>query len=135
MEARSMPPQTAAPLNRAWLRITGRDRWTPASAMMVSREWKAGNSSDSSVGHWHVEYEYVADGERYTGSFADMASNDEEYPRPGQPIEIRYNPRRPGQSYYPARRTQTAFIVVCVIFVVIMAALTLLVSLDRVSLR
>jgi hypothetical protein len=130
-----MPPLTAAPLNRAWLRITGRDRWTPAPATMVSREWKAGNSSDSSVGQWHVEYEYVADGERYTGSFADMASNDEEYPRPGQPIEIRYNPRRPAQSFYPGRRTQTGFIVVCVVFGIIMAALTLLVSLDRVSLR
>jgi hypothetical protein len=134
MEARSMPPLTAAPLNRAWLRITGRDRWTLASATMVSREWAGGNTSDDSVGHWRVEYEYSAGGERYAGSFVDMASNDEEYPRPGQSIEIRYNPRRPAQSFYPAQRTQTAFVVICVVFGIIMAALTVLVAFQRVSL-
>lgn len=129
-----MPPLTAAPLNRAWLRITGRDRWTPASATLVTRTWTRGNTSDDSVGHWHVEYEYAVGGERFAGSFVDMVSNEEDYPRPGQSIEIRYNPRRPAQSYYPAQRTQTAFVVVCVVFGVIMAALTLLVSFDRVSL-
>jgi hypothetical protein len=134
MEARLMPPLTAAPLNRAWLRITGRNRWTPVSAKLVTRSWTTGNTSDDSVGHWHVEYEYAVGSERFAGSFVDMASNDEDYPRPGQSIEIRYNPRRPAQSYYPAQRTQTAFVVLCVVFVIIMAALTLLVSFDRVSL-
>jgi hypothetical protein len=130
-----MPPLTAAPLNRAWLRMTGRSRWTPASATLVSREWTGGgNPSDDSAGHWRVEYEYSIGGERFAGSFTDFASSDDEYPRPGQPIEIRYNPRRPAQSYYPAQRTQTAFVVVCVVFGIIMAALTLLVSFDRVSL-
>jgi Protein of unknown function (DUF3592) len=133
MKADPMPPLTAAPLNRAWLRITGRDRWTSASATMVSREWTSKNMSDDSIGHWHVEYEYAVGSECYAGRFADMASNDEDYPRPGQSIEIRYNPRRPGQSYYPAQRTQTAFLVVCVVFGIIMAALTLLVSFNRVS--
>lgn len=129
-----MPPLTAAPLNRAWLRITGRDRWSPVSATLITRSWSSGNTSDDSVGHWHVEYEYAVGGERYSGSFVDLASNDEDYPRPGASIEIRYNPRRPAQSYYPAQRTQTAFLVVCVIFGILMAALTILVSFNRVSL-
>jgi Protein of unknown function (DUF3592) len=129
-----MPPLTAAPLNRAWLRITGRDRWTPVSATLVGRTWSGGNTSDDSVGHWHVDYEYTAGGQRYAGSFVDMVSNDEDYPRPGASIEIRYNPRKPGQSYYPAQRTQTAFRVLCIVFGLIMAALTLLVSFDRGSL-
>jgi hypothetical protein len=129
-----MPPLTAAPLNRAWLRITGRARWTPASATMITRAWTSGDSSDDSVGNWHVEYEYSVDGERCAGIFIDMASNDDDYPRPGQSIEIRYNPRRPRQSYYPAQRTQTAFLVLCAVFGIIMAALVLLVSFDRVSL-
>lgn len=129
-----MPPLTAAPLNRAWLRITGRDRWTPAPATLVSRAWSSRDSSDDSIGQWHVEYEYAVGGERYDGSFVDIASNDEDYPRPGASIEIRYNPRRPAQSYYPAQRTQTAFVVICAVFAVIMAALTILVAFDRVRL-
>jgi hypothetical protein len=129
-----MPPLTAAPLNRFWLRITGRARWTPASATLVTREWSGSNPQDDSVGHWRVEYEYSVGGHRYAGSFVDFASNDEEYPRPGQSIEIRYNPRRPERSYYPGQRTQMAFVVVCVVFAIIMAALTLMVSFDRVSL-
>jgi len=129
-----MPPLTAAPLSRAWLRITGRSRWTPAAATLVTRTWSEGNTSDDSVGHWHVEYEYAVGGQRFSGVFVDMASTEEDYPRPGASIEIRYNPKRPAQSYYPARRTQTAFIVVCVVFLILMTALVLYVSFDRVSL-
>lgn len=127
-----MPPLTAAPLNRAWLRLTGRHRWTPVSATMVSRTWSEGNTSDNSVGQWHVEYEYAVGGERFAGSFVDMAALDEDYPRPGHSIEIRYNPRRPAQSYYPAQRTQTAFLVVFIVFGVIMTALVLYLSYDGV---
>jgi hypothetical protein len=130
-----MPPLTAAPLNRAWLRITGRDRWLPASAMLVSREWTSSNTSDDSVGHWHVKYEYVAEGKRYAGRFVDFASNNDDYPRPGAAIEVRYNPRRPRKSYYPAQQTQMGFVVLCAVFGIIMAVLMLLVSFDRVSLR
>lgn len=127
-----MPPLTAAPLNRVWILMTGRSRWTPVSATLITRWWSGGNTSDDSVGHWHVEYEYTVGGEHYTGTFVDMASLEEDYPRPGQSIEIRFNPSRPAQSYYPQQRTQTAFLVVCVVFVVIMTALVLYLSFEGV---
>jgi hypothetical protein len=127
-----MPPLTAAPLNRTWLRITGRAGWPTAMAIITAREWAAGKGTrDDSVGHWHVEYEYSVDGQRYAGRFADFASNEDEYPRPGAKIEIRYHPRRPEKSYYPGQHTQTAFLLVCIVFGILMVVLVLLVAFQR----
>jgi len=125
-----MPPATAFPLNRTWLRITGRDRWVPAQAMVDSREWKSKGANES-AGHWHVVHTYEVNGTKYVGRFADFASVDEEYLRPGQSIGIRYNPKNPSQSYYPEQQTQTPFIVLCVVTSVVLAVLMLVVAFGR----
>jgi hypothetical protein len=129
-----MPPLTANPLNRTWLRLTGRNRWPIASATLTSREWTAAKGvQDQSAGHWQVEYEYSVNGARYRGRFDDFVSNDDDYPRVGAPIEIRHHPRRPGKSYYPRQHTQTAFLLVCIVFGILMVALVMLVALQRHS--
>lgn len=130
MELTAMAPATAFPLNRTWLRVTGRDRWVPAQAIMDSREWRSRGSSES-AGHWYVVYTYSVDGAAYDGRFADFASGDEEYLRPGQSFGIRYNPKNPSQSYYPEQQTQTPFIVLCVVTGVVLAALMLVVAFGR----
>jgi hypothetical protein len=123
-----MPPVTASPLSRSWLRITGRARWPTATATLSSREWTSKEPSDDSVGHWHIEYEYSVGSERYIGKFVDFASGDDEYLRLGSRFEVRYNPRKPAQSYYPELQTQTYFLVVCVVMGALLAILMLLVS-------
>jgi hypothetical protein len=128
MEAHTMRPLTASPLNRTWLRITGRDRWTPATASVFSREWNSKAPSDNSVGQWHVVYEYAVANKQYIGRFVDLASGDEGCLRPGDRFEIRYNPRKPSQSYYPELQTQTYFLVVCVVMGALLAILMLFVS-------
>ncbi|MGC2638647.1 MAG: DUF3592 domain-containing protein [Acidobacteriaceae bacterium] len=125
-----MAPATASPLNRTWLRITRRDRWVPALATVDSREWTAKAGSDD-AGRWQVAYTYQVDGERYVGRFVDFASGEEEYLRPGQSVAIRYNPRKPSQSYYPERQTQTPFVVLCIVTGVILAILMMVVAFGR----
>jgi len=66
--------------------------------------------------------------ERYIGKFVDFASGDDEYLRLGSRFEVRYNPRKPAQSYYPELQTQTYFLVVCVVMGALLAILMLLVS-------
>lgn len=130
-----MAPATSSPLNTMWLRLRGRNRWLPATATLDTREWVADQGSDKSspspLGHWHVEYSYTVAGERFTGRFADFASEDDEYLKPGQHFEIRYNPRKPAQSYYPKLQTQLPFLVLFVAMGVVLAALLLVVLLGE----
>lgn len=133
-----MPPVTSFPLNRVWLRLRGRDKWLPTTAILYSREWATHGEPDENyparVGHWRVVYSYEVDGKRYLGRFGDFASEDDEYPRPGDRLEVLYNPRQPSQSYYPRQRTQAPFVALCIVAAVVLAALTLLVSLGQVQL-
>lgn len=126
-------PRTSSPLNRTWLRITGRDRWTPLQATIDSREWISEAGSADSVGHWQVVYEYTVQGRRYVGQFADFAPEDQDYLRPGGRFEIRYNPRKPSQSYYPQVRTQTYFLIVCVVLGILFVVLMLIVAVGAFS--
>lgn len=112
--------------------MTGRDRWTTVQAVVDSRNWTSADGSDPSVGRWHVEYEYTVAGERYVGKFVDFQSGDEEYLRPGDRFEIRFNPRRPSQSYYPELSTQTYFLAVCIGMAIVLAVLMLLITIGNV---
>jgi hypothetical protein len=134
----SMPPVTSSPLNRSWLRLRGRDKWLPATATLEDRNWVArresGDGAQAREGHWHVAYSYSVDGRRFAGNFVDFASADDDYLRPGAPFEIRYNPRRPSQSYYPAVRSELPFRLLLVVMGIVLAVLLLLVSLGGVRL-
>jgi hypothetical protein len=112
--------------------MTGRDRWTTAQAIVDSRDWTSADGSDHSVGRWHVVYEYTVAGERYIGKFTDFQSGDEEYLGPGDRFEIRFNPRRPTQSYYPELRTQTYFLAVCIGIAIVLAVLMILITIGNV---
>lgn len=68
---------------------------------------------DSPVGHYHVVYSYQVDGTFYTGRFADYGMQDEEYFKGNDVFQVRYNPRKPAQSYYPDLRTRHNFILIC----------------------
>lgn len=134
-----MPPVTSFPLNRTLLRLRGRDKWLPAKATMERREWVAraepGEGYPSRVGHWRVAYFYEIEGKRYLGQFTDFASEDDEYPWPGDALEIRYNPRKPSESYYPLRRTQAPFVALCITAVVVLVGLLLVVLLGQIRQR
>ena len=125
-------PATSSPLNRTWLRLTGRDRWTAVQAIVSSRDWTSAEGSGDSVGHWHVAYEYTVAGKRYIGKFVDFKSGDEEYLRPGDRFEIRFNPRKPSQSYYPEIHTQIYFLVVFIGMGIVLAVLMFLITIGNV---
>jgi hypothetical protein len=123
-----MPPVTSSPLNQAWLRAQGRDRWIAVQATAYSCEWTSLRQWDDGVGYWHVVYEYSVGGERYIGKFADFASSSDEYLKPGDNFEIRYNPRKPWQSYYPELRTQTNYLALCALLGASLAAVVMLIA-------
>jgi hypothetical protein len=109
-------PVTASRLSTTWLRLTGKDRWLPATATVHTCEWSdLPDQVNSEVGHYHVVYSYVADGERYTGKFADYGNQHESHLDPGDTFTIRFNPRHPSRSYYPDRRTRHAFVLICLL--------------------
>jgi hypothetical protein len=107
-------PATASRLNKTWLRITGKDLWLPAEATVFSCDWAdLPDQVDSEVGHYHVVYSYQVDGAFYTGRLADYGMQDEEYFKRNDVFQVRYNPRKPAQSYYPDLRTRTNFVLIC----------------------
>jgi hypothetical protein len=97
-------------LSAIWLRLTGRDRWLPATATVFSYEWQESRSRYSEA-HHHIAYYYTANGERYSGEFDDYGNEDEPHLRPGDTFGIRYNPAKPSMSYYPEQRTRAAVVV------------------------
>jgi Protein of unknown function (DUF3592) len=105
---------TASRLNTTWLRLSGRDKWTPTKAEVYSVEWTdLPDQIDSAVGHYHVVYSYWVNGVIYTGKFIDYGLQDEHYFKRGDELEIRFNPERPSHSYYPELRTRTNFVALC----------------------
>ena len=107
-------PATASRLNTTWLRLSGRDNWTPTKAEVYSVEWTdLPDQIDSAVGHYHVVYSYWVNGVIYTGKFIDYGLQDEHYFKRGDELEIRFNPERPSHSYYPELRTRTNFVALC----------------------
>jgi outer membrane usher protein FimD/PapC len=107
-------PATSSSLNKAWLSITGKDTWKPTDATVFSCDWTdLPDQIDGSVGHYHVVYSYQVDGTFYTGQFADYGMQDEEYFKRNDVFQVRYNPRKPTQSYYPGLRTRHNFVLIC----------------------
>ncbi len=97
-----------------WLRLTGRDKWLPATARVYSSEYgDLPEQINSSSGYYTVVYSYSVDGELYTGKFVDFGRADQSYLKRDDTVEIRYDPRDPAKSYYPELRTQTNFRSVC----------------------
>ena len=136
-------PITASPLNATWLRITGKDKWLPATATVYSREYTDLNPGaqadlpglietnvEDEVGNYRVTYSYAVAGEYYNGVFNDFGSADEVYVNRGDTLTIRYNPRNPAKSYYPGARTQTRFNLISLAIGAVfgLAALVLLVA-------
>jgi hypothetical protein len=107
-------PATASPLSATWLRFTGKDLWTPITAVVFSCEWTSlPNQTDSEVGHYHVVYSYSVANERYVGRFVDYGLQQESYLHPGDTFTIRYDPSHPSRSYYPDLRTRRSFLLIC----------------------
>jgi hypothetical protein len=101
-------------VSATWLRITGKDRWVPTQAIVYSCDYTGlPNQINPEVGHHHVTYSYAVADEVYTGRFVDYGKEDEEYFKPGDTFEVRYDPRHPSKSYYPDLRTQTSFRLIC----------------------
>jgi hypothetical protein len=71
------------------------------------------NQIDSAVGHYRVVYSYRVNGSIYTGRFADYGMQDEEHLKRYDVFQIRYNPKKPAQSYYPELRTNHNFMLIC----------------------
>src|ERR1039458_10278000 len=95
-------PATSSHLNKTWLMIMGKDSWKATGATVFSCDWTdLSNQIDSRVGHYHVVYSYQVDGTFYTGRFADYGMQDEEYFKPNDVFQVRYNPGKPAQSRYP----------------------------------
>jgi len=107
-------PATASPLDTTWLRITCKDSWQSSEAPVFSCDWTdLPDQVDSEVGHYHVVYSYQVNGVLYTGRFADYGMRDEEYFKRNDVFQVRYNPRKPAQSFYPDLRTRTNFVLIC----------------------
>ncbi|HEV2470453.1 MAG TPA: DUF3592 domain-containing protein [Candidatus Sulfotelmatobacter sp.] len=104
----------AAPLNKTWLRWTGKDQWPKTTATVYSCDFSTRQERDSPVGHYHVVISYTVAGEIYTGRFVDFGLQSEEDFHRGDTLEIRYNPKNPSKFYYPDLRTQTGFHLMCV---------------------
>jgi len=47
------------------------------------------------------------------GSFFDYGLETEEYSKPGDSLEIKYDPDNPAKSYYPERRTARKMTLIC----------------------
>jgi hypothetical protein len=113
LETNEMNPATASPLNKTWLRWSGKDKWLMAYATVFSCDWRGlSNQVDSPVGFYDVVYSYSVNGNQYTGNFSDYGMEDEEYLKRDDTFEIRYNPANPAKSYYPDLRTRTSFLLV-----------------------
>jgi hypothetical protein len=131
-EYRFDAPATASRLNAAWLKITGKNKWNPSKARIFSSEWlDLPNQVNSEVGHHLVTYSYWVDGAIYDGKFADYGRQDEGYLKRDDEIEIRYNPRRPSQSYYPELRTRTNFVLISIAIGGVLGLIVLLFSFFR----
>lgn len=100
-------PVTATSLSPIWLKLTGRDRWIPTTALVYSCDWTGlENQVDSEVGFYNVIYSYSVGDERYAGKFSDYGMQNESYFHRGDTFTIRYDPSHPSRSYYPELRTR-----------------------------
>ena len=88
-----------------FLRKRDKENWTPAKALVYSVEWIEPSRND--FGHYNVVFSYHAGGEIYAGNFSDYGTATEDYLRRDDDIDIRYNPNRPQQNYYPLARSAT----------------------------
>jgi hypothetical protein len=107
-------PATSSSLSKTWLRITGKDSWEPTDATVFSCDWAdLPDQIDSPVGHYHVVYSYQVDGTFDTGPVRRNGMQNEEYFKRNDVFQVRYNPRKAAQSYYPDLRTRHNFILIC----------------------
>lgn len=83
--------------------MIGKDRWPSATATVFSTEWLC--KPLHSDGHRHVTYDYSVDGQRYSGEFFDYCLEADDYLKPGQTFEVKFNPRKPSRSYFPDLRS------------------------------
>ena len=107
-------PATSSSLSKTWLRITGKDSWELTDATVFSCDWAdLPDQIDSLVGHYHVVYSYQVDGTFDTGPVRRNGMQNEEYFKRNDVFQVRYNPRKAAQSYYPDSRTRHNFILIC----------------------
>ena len=102
----SLNTAKASTLSSTWLRITGKDKWTPTVATVFSYAFTQGYRQVGAVGYHVVVYSYSVEGARYSGNFSDYGRQDDEYLKPNDTFPIKYNPRHPSRSYYPDLRTR-----------------------------
>lgn len=107
-----MPRTTKSSSGNSWLRVTGKSDWKQASATVFSSQWLSKPSHQD--GHRHIVYNYSVDGSYYSGECFDYGLETDEYPKPGDSLEIRYDPKNPAKSYYPERRTARKMVLICV---------------------
>jgi hypothetical protein len=106
-----MPPVTSSSLSKTWLKLTGKDRWNSVGATVFSSEWLSRPAHQD--GHRHVVYNYSVGGTYYSGEFFDYALESDDHLKPGDTVEIRYNPSKSGQSYYSGLRTRRSMALIC----------------------
>ena len=107
-----MPRTTNSSSVNHWLRVTGKGDWKQASATVFSSEWL--NKPSHRDGHRHIVYNYSVGDTYYSGEFFDYGLETDEYAKPGDSLEIRYDPNNPAKSYYPERRTARKMVLICV---------------------
>jgi hypothetical protein len=75
------------------------DDWPTTKGLVFSVEWFEGGRY--SYPNYEVVYSYEVDDTSYSGRFRDYIGMSDDYFHRDDTIEIRYNPQKPGKSYYP----------------------------------
>ena len=83
--------------------ISKKSDWQITTANIYSADWIDPTRND--FGHYNVVYSYRVGEEIYIGEFSDYRSATDSYLKRDETIQIRYNPFKPKQSFYPERRS------------------------------
>lgn len=79
--------------------MANKSNWHSTNATIYSAEWI--DPEGKSRGCWRVTYSYWVDGQIYSGSMTDFATDTEVNYRKGETLQIEYSQNDPGKSRVP----------------------------------